>query len=63
MHICAGLGMKSLCLYGDTPSEDSIYNENIIPIIPEGYSEINHGDNAMHLITLEKVLTIIKKFI
>lgn len=63
MHICAGLGMKSLCLYGDTPSVDSIYNENIIPIIPEGYYEVNHGDNAMHLIPLEKVLTIIKKFI
>lgn len=61
MHICAGLGMKSFCLYGDTPSEDSIYNKNIVPIMPKGYSEVRHGDNAMHLITVENALTIIKK--
>ena len=61
MHICAALGMKSFCLYGDTPSEDSFYNENIIPIIPNGYQSVTHGSKAMNKIDLEKVIGIFNK--
>ena len=55
MHISACLGMKTFCLYGDTPSEDSAYNELIIPILPEGYERITHGSNLMDKISLENV--------
>ena len=56
MHICAALGMISYCLYGDTPSEDSIYNDKIIPIIPDGFERVDHGSQAMNLITVSKVI-------
>ena len=61
MHICAGLGMKSFCLYGDTPSEDSFYNEKIIPILPIGHRYITHGSKAMNKIDLEHVIEIFEK--
>lgn len=56
MHICAALGMISYCFYGDTPSEDSIYNDKIIPIIPDGFKRVDHGSHAMNLITVSKVI-------
>ena len=59
MHICAALGMTSYCFYGDTPSEDSVYNHKIIPVIPSGFQKVTHGSNAMSLIAVENV---IKKF-
>ena len=59
MHICAAIGMTSFCFYGDTPSEDSVYNNKIVPIIPDGFKKVTHGSNAMSLIAVENV---IKKF-
>ena len=59
MHICAAIGMTSFCFYGDTPSEDSVYNYKIVPIIPDGFKKVTHGSNAMSLIAVENV---IKKF-
>lgn len=56
MHICAALGMTSYCFYGDTPSEDSIYNDKIIAIIPDGLERTDHGSKAMNLITVSKVI-------
>jgi len=61
MHVYSGLGMKSYCLYGDTPSHNSIYNKNIIPIIPDGYTETLDNSLAMNKITVSKVLRVFKK--
>ena len=35
MHVAACLDIQTFCLYGDTPSRDSEYNKNIIPILPQ----------------------------
>ena len=61
MHICAALKIKSFCLYGDTPSEDSSYNNNIIPILPDGYSKISHGSRLMNKISLKRVIEVFDK--
>tara|TARA_B100001109_G_C18857271_1_gene472280 strand:+ start:856 stop:1779 length:924 start_codon:yes stop_codon:yes gene_type:complete len=61
MHVSACLGLRTYCLYGDTPSNDSLYNSNILPILPPGMSEVYHDDLAMDKITTERVLEIIKK--
>ena len=61
MHVSACLNIKSFCLYGDTPSKDSIYNKNILPILPPGMSETYHDDLAMHKIKPEYVYNIIKE--
>ena len=61
MHVSACLNIKSFCLYGDTPSKDSIYNKNILPILPPRMSETYHGDLAMHKIKPEYVYNIIKE--
>lgn len=55
MHISACLGIKTFCLYGDTPSEDSSYSDFIIPILPKGYKSVTHGSKLMHKISLELV--------
>ena len=47
MHVSACLNIKTFCIYGDTPSEDSMYNENIVPILPPGVEETYHNDLAM----------------
>lgn len=62
LHICSGLGMKSFCLYGDTPSHNAIYNQNIIPILPEGYSETFDGSLAMKKIKVSNVLSVFKYY-
>lgn len=62
MHICAGLGMKSFCLYGDTPSVDALYNEKIIPILPRGYSKVDHDSNVMDKINVDWVLQVFRKY-
>ena len=61
MHICAAIGMTSYCFYGDTPSEDSVYNHKIIPVIPSGFQKVTHGSNAMSLIAVENVIKKFKK--
>lgn len=61
MHVSACLNIKSFCLYGDTPSKDSIYNKNILPILPPRMSETYHDDLAMHKIKPEYVYNIIKE--
>ena len=61
MHVSACLNIKTFCLYGDTPSKDSIYNKNILPILPPGMSETYHNDLAMHKIKPEYVYNIIKE--
>lgn len=60
MHVSACLGMKAFCLYGDTPSNDSIYNKNIIPILPYGMKEVYHDDHAMEKILVDHVMSKIK---
>ena len=61
MHVSACLGLRTYCLYGDTPSNDSIYNSNIRPILPPGMLKVYHDDLAMKKITPNKVIEIIKK--
>ena len=61
MHICAALGMTSYCFYGDTPSEDSFYNDKIIPIIPDNFERVYHGSRAMNLISVTKVIKTFEK--
>ena len=62
MHICAALGMTSYCFYGDTPSEDSFYNDKIIPIIPDNFERVYHGSRAMNLISVTKVIKTFEKY-
>ena len=62
MHVCACLGKKAFCLYGDTPSEDSLYNENILPILPAGRKIIYHDDFAMEQITVDRVYSKMLSF-
>lgn len=61
MHVSACMGLKTYCLYGDTPSNDSMYNSNIIPILPPGMLKVYHDDLAMNKITTKSVIEIIKK--
>ena len=61
MHICAALGMTSYCFYGDTPSEDSFYNDKIIPVIPDNFERVYHGSRAMNLISVTKVIKTFEK--
>tara|TARA_B100000963_G_scaffold73926_1_gene62007 strand:- start:166 stop:1077 length:912 start_codon:yes stop_codon:yes gene_type:complete len=62
MHICAALGMTSYCFYGDTPSEDSFYNDKIIPVIPDNFERVYHGSRAMNLISVTKVIKTFEKY-
>ena len=59
MHVSACLGIKTFCLYGDTPSEDSKYNKNIYPILPPGAKETYHKDLAMNKIKSNYVYELI----
>lgn len=55
MHISGCLGIKTYGLFGDTPSNYSDYNNNIIPILPKNSHSIGHDSLSMHLITVEHV--------
>jgi len=59
MHLCASLNMKSFGLFGDTPSNYAEYNNDIVAVMPKGYSVVKHNDNAMELITVDHALNII----
>ena len=61
MHICAGLGIVSFGLFGDTPKNYSEYTDNIIAITPSNIQVVGHGSLAMNQITTEQVLAEIKK--
>lgn len=61
MHVSACLGIKTFCIYGDTPSEDSKYNKNIYPILPPGVKETYHKDLAMNKINTNYVYELILK--
>jgi len=63
MHLSAGLNIPSIGLFGDTPLSYANYNENIFPIIPEGFKTIGHNSNAMNKITVEQVINKVKEFI
>ena len=62
MHVSSCLDIKTFCLYGDTPSIDSEYNKNIIPILPPGKKTVYHDDLAMNEINVDLVLQSISKF-
>ena len=63
MHISAGFGVNSFGLFGDTPTNYSDYSNKIFPIMPKGYSSIGHNSNAMNKISVDWVMTKIKKII
>ena len=51
------LNVPTLVLRFDTPSAYSSYSKLQYPILPEGYSEVNHDTRAdPSLIKVEKVL-------
>ena len=56
MHLSAMLGIKSFGLFGDTPINYSEYNKKIIPIIPEGFTEISHNSLAIDKIEVDWVM-------
>ena len=63
MHLSAGLKVKSFALFGDTPTNYAEYSDLIKPILPDGFNEIGHDSNAMHLIDESKVCNILEKYL
>lgn len=63
MHICAGLSIPSYGLFGDTPINYSSYTNKIIPLSPADNKFITHGSLAMDQITVNEVLSEVKKVI
>ena len=57
-HLSCQLNVPTLILRFDTPSAYSSYSKLQYPILPKGYSEINHNTRAdPTLINVERVLT------
>jgi len=56
MHISASLGIKTFGLFGDTPTNYAEYNKLITPIIPRGFSKIEHNSRAINKIDVDWVL-------
>jgi len=57
-HLSCQLNVPTLVLRFDTPSAYSSYSKLQYPILPDGYSEIDHNTKAdPSLISVEKVLT------
>ena len=63
MHICAGLGILSFGLFGDSPKNYSEYTSNIIPITPSNIQIVGYGSMAMNQITPKQVFGEIEKLI
>ncbi len=63
MHICAGLGILSFGLFGDTPKNYSEYTNNIIAITPSNLQIVGYGSLAMNQITTEQVFAEVKRAI
>lgn len=61
MHVSAMLGIKSLGLFGDTPTNYSEYNSKIVPIMPKGFTSISHNSLAIDKIEVDWVLSYINK--
>ena len=60
MHLSACLGINSYGLFGDTPPDYGSYSTKIIPILPEGESNITHGSMLMDKIEVDHVFRNIK---
>jgi len=63
MHLSAGLNIPAIGLFGDTPLSYANYTKNILPIIPENFKTIGHNSMAMNKITVNQVLSEVKKLI
>jgi heptosyltransferase-2 len=63
MHLSAGLNIPAIGLFGDTPLSYANYNKNILPIIPKNFNTVGHNSLAMDQITVDQVLSEVKKFI
>ena len=63
MHLSAGLNIRAIGLFGDTPLSYANYTKNILPIIPENFKTIGHNSMAMNKITVDQVFNEVKKFI
>jgi heptosyltransferase-2 len=63
MHLCAGLGILSYGLFGDTPANYADYAKKITPIIPVGIDIVGHGSLAMNKISADHVFEQIKQSI
>lgn len=63
MHLCAGLGILSYGLFGDTPTNYADYAKKIKPIIPAGIGIVGHGSLAMNKISADHVFEQIKQSI
>ena len=63
MHLCAGLGISSYGLFGDTPTNYSDYSNKIIPITPRDIKLVGHGTMGMNKIYPEDALEKIKEII
>ena len=56
-HISAGLGLKSLMLFIDSPpSAYGLYNKNISIVVPEGETIETTTHDTLGTITVDKVL-------
>jgi len=63
MHLCAGLGISSYGLFGDTSTNYSDYSNKIIPITPRGIKLVGQGTMGMNKIYPEDALEKIKEII
>ena len=63
MHLCAGLGISSYGLFGDTPTNYSDYSNKITPITPRDIKHVGHGTMGMNKIYPEDTLEKIKEII
>jgi len=63
MHLSAGLNIPAIGLFGDTPLSYANYTKNILPIIPEKFKTVGHNSMAMNKITVNQVLSEVKKII
>jgi heptosyltransferase-2 len=63
MHLCAGLGILSYGLFGDTPANYADYAKKITTIIPVGIDIVGHGSLAMNKISADHVFEQIKQSI
>ena len=63
MHLCAGLGISSYGLFGDTPANYADYTKKITVIAPPGIDIIGRGSLAMNKISADHVFEQIKQSI
>ena len=61
MHLSACFNVISYGIFGDTPSDYSSYNENLVPIMPENLSKVDYNFNMMNSITSDYVYKFLKE--